>query len=151
MRLPRWLVIVMITMSIIMLTKSIWGDKEVQEVATIYDIPKTLDNEALTLNIYPESYKDSVAVFTSYKGGNDNDYLYLIPDNEALETPDFIMSLADSVLSDGLEVKGYFYKGTGIPEMYLHVVPRVGRYRVFRYHSIDIKNKTALHQAVSNE
>lgn len=150
MRIPRWLIIPLIVVFLISITKQFWGEQP-EEVATIYDIPKKLDNELLTIKVFPQAKSDSVFVFTTYKGGNEDDFLYLIPENSIIETPSQIMSLPDSVLNNGFNVTGHFFMGTGIPEAYIMNVPKVKRLRVFLYKSIDGLNKASVPDRVNTD
>lgn len=136
MRIPRWLVIPFIVISLIALTRQFWDD-QTETAATVYDIPKKLDTELLTLKVYPQSKSNNVFVFTTYKEGSEDDFLYLTPENIALETPSQIMDLPDSILQKGFQVSGYFYIGTGIPKEYIGNIPKVKRLRVFLYQRID--------------
>lgn len=146
--MPRWLIIPFIVILLISLTKQFWGEKP-QEVATIYDIPKKLDSELLTLKVFPQGKTNNVYVFTTYKGGSEEDFLYLTPENNIIETPSQIMSLPDSVLNNGFQVTGHFFIGTGIPQEYILNVPKVSRLRVFLYKSIDGLNSASVTDRVN--
>ena len=128
MRLPRWLFIPFVLVGILYWSQDLWkGNKE----PTVFDLPKTLEQKRFRIQVYPVSNVNNVPVFTTGKGGNEEDYLYLeaAPGNPGL--PADYLSKSDSGYV--LEVHGKFYKGIGIPAAYININPKPARLRVFQF------------------
>jgi hypothetical protein len=129
MRLPRWLFIPFILVALLYWTQDLWkGNSE----PSVFDLPKTLEEEKYSLEVYPISNVNDVAVWTTGKGGNEEDYLYVIPSPAATAMfPHDYAQKRDSGYV--LKVYGNFYKGKGIPAEYLYTKPKPERLRVFQF------------------
>ena len=140
MRIPRWLFIPFILVGILYWSQDLWkGNSE----PTVFDLPKTLEEEILTLEIYPVSNVNNIPVFTTGKGGNEEDKLYLTPASDTVNFPENYQALKDSGYV--MKVHGRFYKGHGIPAEYFRVKPKPERLRVFQFDRVEMvipKNNT---------
>jgi hypothetical protein len=128
MKVPRWLFIPLILVGILYWSQDLWkGNNE----PSIFDLPKTLEEKSFRIQVYPVSNVNNVPVFTTGKGGNEEDYLYLVPAPGNPEFPSDYLSKSDSGYV--LQVNGKFYQGKGIPPAYLGTKPKPARLRVFQF------------------
>ena len=128
MRLPRWLFIPLILVGILYWSQDLWkGNNE----PSVFDLPKTLEEKSFTIQVYPVSNTNDVPVFTTGKGGNEEDYLYLTPAPTNPIFPGDYKSKSDSGYV--LQVHGKFYMGKGIPAEYIQSKPKPARLRVFQF------------------
>ncbi|MES2645640.1 MAG: hypothetical protein V4717_02105 [Bacteroidota bacterium] len=128
MRLPRWLFILVSVVGILYWSQSLWkGNSE----PSVFDLPKTLEKETYSITVYPVSNVNGVPVFTTGKGGLEEDYLYLTPATGSVDFPADYSNKKDSGYV--LKVSGKFFKGKGIPEEYLYTSPKPERLRVFQF------------------
>ena len=134
MRLPARLgIILMITMLIVFSMRMLKSKDE----ASVYDVPKKLQQNKMNLKVWFHSRPDGAAVFSTSKSGSEDDRLYLEPATEYLSiSPEFFTKLKDSGYT--LKLYGAFYKGRGIPKIYLSILPKPERYAVFKYESLDV-------------
>ena len=102
----------------------------------MFDLPKTLEKETFTIIVYPVSNVNSVPVFTTGKGGLEEDYLYLTPASDSVDFPADYNTKKDSGYV--LQVHGAFYQGKGIPSEYLHAKPKPERLRVFQFDKAEL-------------
>lgn len=103
---------------------------------SVFDIPKKLQEEKLTIMVRLHSEPAGTEVWSTSKSGSEDDRLYLQPARPSQTIPQEYYRLKDS----GYVIKlyGAFYKGKGIPQQYLHIRPKPERYAVFRYESLDV-------------
>ena len=133
MRIPRWLIIPFCIVFLLYWTQDLWqGNNE----PGIFDLPKTLEKETYSLTVYPVSNVNNVPVFTTGKGGLEEDYLYLTPASDTVAFPFDYAAKKDSGYV--LKVYGKFYMGKGIPAEYLYVKPKPERLRVFQFDKVEM-------------
>jgi hypothetical protein len=133
MRIPRWLLIPFILIGALYWTQSLWkGNKE----PSFFDLPKTLEEEILMLEIFPVSNVNDVPVFTTGKGGNEEDKLYITPASDTVSIPENYHELKDSGYT--IRVHGRFFKGHAIPAEYLRMKPKPERLRVFQFDRLEM-------------
>ena len=133
MRIPRWLIIPVCIVGILYWSQVIWkGSSE----PSVFDLPKTLESESYTITVYPVSNVNKVPVFTTGRGGLEEDYLYLTPLSNATDFPVDYNTKKDSGYV--LRVHGKFYKGKGIPAEYLYAKPKPERLRVFQFDTAEL-------------
>jgi len=133
MRLPRWLFIIVSIVGILYFSQRLWkSDSE----PSVFDLPKTLEEESYTIIVYPVSNVNNVSVFTTGKGGLEEDYLYLVPANGSIDFPMDYHVKKDSGYA--LQVHGKFYQGKGIPAGYLYAKPKPERLRVFQFDKAEL-------------
>lgn len=128
MRIPRWLLVPSLIIMTLYWTQDYW---QKSSEPSLFDLPKTLEEKAYTIEVYPVSNINNIPVFTTGKGANEDDYLYLTPQSENVQFPEDYSSKKDSGYV--LQVHGKFYMGKGIPAAYLHSKPKPERLRVFRF------------------
>lgn len=133
MRIPRWLIIPFILVGILYWSQDLW---ESNSKPTLFDLPKTLEDDVLSLEVYPVSNVNNVAVFTTGRGGNEDDRLYLTPASDTVSLPENFHALRDSGYI--MKVHGRFFQGHGIPAEYFNVTPKPERLRVFQFDSIEM-------------
>lgn len=136
MRIPRWLIIPFVIITILYWTQDMW--KENQEYS-VMDMPKDLEPERYALEIKPDSSTQGVEVYTMSVAGNKDDYLYLEPAALDDAIPPSYYLLKDSGYV--LKVFGNFYYGKAIPVVYAQVKPKPERLRLFRYDSVALIRK----------
>lgn len=129
-RLPRWLFISLILVFIAYWTQSLLLSDE----ASVFDLPKKLEEERTTLIVYRVAGYGPVELFSISKTAAEDDRLYLLPASPDLGIPPRYYALHDSGYQ--LQVFGRFYHGKGIPAAYLQQQPKPPRLRVFRYDSV---------------
>lgn len=133
MRIPRWLLIPFILVFLLYWTQDMWkGNSE----PSVFDLPKTLEDETYSLEVYPVSNVNNVSVFTTGKGSDEKDYLYITPASDSIDFPSNFVELRDSGYN--IKVTGKFYKGKGIPAEYLYTKPKPERLRVFRFEKLEM-------------
>lgn len=103
---------------------------------TVFDVPKTLQEEKLSILVRLHSEPGGAEVWSTSKSGSEDDRLYLQPARPSQTIPREYYKLKDSGYV--LKLYGAFYKGKGIPQQYLNIQPKPERYAVFRYESLDI-------------
>lgn len=103
---------------------------------SVFDIPKTLQEEKLTILVQLHSVPGGAEVWSISKSGSEDDRLYLQPARPGQTVPAEYYRLKDSGYV--LKLYGSFYKGKGIPQQYLGIQPKPERYSVFRYESLDV-------------
>jgi len=133
MRIPRWLLIPCMLVFVLYWTQDMWqGNSE----PSVFDLPKTLEEDKYSLEIYLVSSVNNVQVFTTGKGGDEKDYLYITPASDTAEFPDNFMELKDSGYN--IKVTGKFFKGKGIPAEFLYSKPKPERLRVFQFEKLEM-------------
>ena len=133
MRLPRPLAIIFIIICVIGIGKSMMSSKD---EATMFDLPKTLNEEKLTITAHYYGNTNGAQIFTIVKNGGEEDRLYLEPANSALTIPANFMQLKDSGYV--LKLYGAYFKGKGIPERFFNIQPKPEKYAVFRFESLEM-------------
>ncbi len=103
---------------------------------SVFDIPKKLEEEKLTIVVRLHSEPGGAEVWSTSKSGSEDDRLYLQPARPSQTIPLEYYQLKDSGYV--LKLYGSFYKGKGIPEAYFSIQPKPERYSVFRYESLDV-------------
>lgn len=132
MRIPRWLLIPCMLIFALYWTEDIWqGNSE----PSVFDLPKTLEDEQYSLEVYPVSNVNNVAIFTTSVGNSDS-YLYLTPASNGSVFPHNFKELRDSGYQ--IKVTGKFYKGKAIPIEYLDAKPKPERLRVFQFEKLEM-------------
>lgn len=130
MRIPRWLFIPLILVSLLYLSKGMFKDSD---EPSLFDIPKTLEEEKYTLELYPVSHVNNVAVWSTSIGVDHDDYVYLTP---ASDLPiDYQQKLDSGYV---IRAFGSYFKGKGIPHEYLNVKPKPDRHRVFLFETVEM-------------
>ena len=105
--------------------------------ASVFDIPKKLEENKMSLQVWLYGQPNGTEVFSTTKSGGEDDRLYLEPATEYLNiSPGYFQQLKDSGYS--LKLYGSFYKGKGIPKRFIQIQPKPEKYSVFRYESMDI-------------
>ncbi|MES2773419.1 MAG: hypothetical protein V4722_04510 [Bacteroidota bacterium] len=134
MRLPGRLgIILMIVMLVVLGMRMLNSKRE----ASIYDVPKKLQENKMNLVVWFHSKPGGAEVFSTSKSGSEDDRLYLQPKSEYLSIPpEYFTRLKDSGYV--LKLYGSFFKGKGIPARYLNIQPKPERYPVFMYESMDV-------------
>lgn len=134
MRIPGRLgIILMITMLVIFSMRMLKSKDE----PSIFDVPKKLQTNKMSLKVWLYSTFNGVEVFCTSKGGNEDDRLYLEPATQYLSIPpEFYSKLKDSGYI--LTLYGAFYKGKGIPQRFLMAQPKPNKYAVFRYENLEV-------------
>ena len=115
-----------------------WSRQAFQSTSepSVFDIPKKLEDEKLTIQVRLHSESGGAEVWSTSKSGSGDDRLYLLPARPSQTIPLEYYRLKDSGYV--LKLYGSFYKGKGIPQTYFNIQPRPERYSVFRYESLDI-------------
>jgi len=129
MRVPRWLIIPLCIVGILYWTQDLWDSGNSQ--ASIFDLPKKVENENFTIIVYPVSNVNGVPVFTTGTSGNEDDYLYITPASDSVDFPTNYAEKRDSGYT--LQLHGSYFMGKGIPAEYFNVKPKPDRLRVFRF------------------
>ncbi|MEO7310370.1 MAG: hypothetical protein ABIX01_08240 [Chitinophagaceae bacterium] len=134
MRVPRRLAIISIIVMLVVFSMQLLKSKD---EASIYDIPKKLEDTKMKLRVWFHSKPSGAEVFSISKSGSEDDRLYLEPAKASLAIPPgFFTMLKDSGYT--LQLYGQFYKGKGIPARFLDIQPKPERYPVFRYENLDL-------------
>ncbi|MCU0334928.1 MAG: hypothetical protein MUF62_07725 [Chitinophagaceae bacterium] len=129
-RLPRWIFIPLILVFIAYWTQELL----ISDEASVFDLPKTLEEERSTLIVYPVAGSSQMELFSISKTAAEQDRLYLLPASIDVSIPVRYYALQDSGYQ--LQVFGRYYKGSGIPAAYLQQKPKPPRLRVFQYDSV---------------
>jgi hypothetical protein len=132
MRIPRWLLIPFMLVFVLYWTQDLW---QKNNEPTVFDLPKTLEENQSTLIIYPVSTFKDLAVFTTATG-DANEYLYLTPAADDSLFPYNYKELRDSGYL--IKVTGKFFKGKAIPPEYLYLTPKPERLRVFQFETLEM-------------
>lgn len=133
MNLPRTLAILLMVVGLVYWMKVGLNDAG---KPTLFDIPKKLQEEKLTILVRLHSEPAGAEVWSTSKSGSEDDRLYLQPARPSQTIPQEYYRLKDSGYV--LKLYGAFYKGKGIPQQYLQIQPKPERYAVFRYESLDV-------------
>ena len=115
-----------------------WSRQAFQSTSepSVFDIPKKLLDEKLTIIVRLPSEAAAAEVWSTSRSGGEDDRLYLQPARPSQTIPKEYYRLKDSGYV--LKLYGSFYKGKGIPQAYLNIQPKPERYAVFRYESLDV-------------
>ena len=133
MRIPRFIFVPFIIISILVISQNMW--KTVDQ-PSVFDLPKTLETERYSIELFPISNANGVAIFSTSSGRVEQDYLYLTPATDSTTLPPNLKALQDSGYT--LKVTGSFYKGKGIPAQYFEARPAPQRLRVFRFEKAEM-------------
>ena len=105
---------------------------------SVFDIPKTLQANKLTLKLwYSGKQANGAEMYSTTEVGGEDDRMYLEPATQYLNiNREILTKLKDSGYT--LKLYGSFFKGKGIPERYLAPAPKPDKLPVFKYESMDI-------------
>jgi hypothetical protein len=113
MRLPRTLAIVFMIVVLLTLSRNFMSTND---EPSVFDLPKTLNEEKLTITAYYYGNTNGAEIFSIVKNGGEDDRLYLEPANKNLTIPANFKQLKDSGYV--LKLYGSYFKGKAIPERF---------------------------------
>ena len=134
MNIVRLIIMMLIIGSIFLMSRNWIKSKD---EPSIFDVPKKLQDNKMSLKVYPFARTGGAEVYSTSHSGGEDDRLYLEPATAYLAvTPENFTRMRDSGYA--LKLYGAFYVGKGIPARFLGMQPRPDKYSVFRYESMDV-------------